>query len=382
MFEVDNELGKFFISGISNHKNDIIDAFASIIGSDYSHIIASTLGMVAPVFVIDKDDIDTMLEYNISEYDRRLLEYYESEFDNPKRLKFGEDENEIFIATYCPFDDEKLMDFLQNPYDRTVSYKNKFRVFYRQKLFSVEEAEYDPENNTMNEMLYDIRYFEEIVEALTYIISNNKIVNTYSLLDVSEEEKDSIEYFYACLYNDLSGMVWNILNSKNITLMDNIEKKNKNKPKQILSDKFYYYFKDVVDLLLFEPKKFMDMVGIENFCEFASLLKNRESDEQIDEVVERMINNRANNISYQIVGMNTPLIEEVYKRILERKKAREEIVKHINQAPYRKVINNRRDIKINNNKLYIENINNFLKMKNSIFYNDLPEINNLGKREV
>ena len=158
---------------------------------------------------------------------------------------------------------------------------------------------------------------------------------------------------------------------------------NKNKDMNLpqfslcINDRFYELFKDILPLFFLEPNKFIDLVGRDNFTEFAEAVVSHSSEEEIFETIDKMAIERESKIKYEVVGINIPLIQEAIKRKTERGKESPKELAHPQDRPI--IIGRtspRKDHNIFNDIEIIDNKNDYIyKNKKDLYYNIQDKIN-------
>lgn len=394
---IDKELESTLSGNLKKHENDIIASFSNILGKEFKDILTSRIKRFVPVFMVREDDINQFLEAEVNPGDKQLLEYFQKKFSDSKIYKYGDNEDEIYIGYHEPvptpldFVKHTGIDYLNvegflmlsnNAYSSIEFINSKLTFFYKHYLFY---PIFDNNGNVFDES-YDGRYIFELLDFVGAGISDGKIKRTYELFKLSSDIPNIEHEITRFITSDITTLICNDLHQKGIFLIDT-ESKILNHPKYqpFIPNKFYEYFLDILALFVYSPNRFIDIVGIDNFTEFAELVVSHAEENNISEAIDKMIQEREQKVKYEIVGVNISLIDEALKKKEQQEKEKIQESELLYQRP----ISVMRSVReqdplsefINNDIEIIENKYKNIKLKKNFLYpNDEYNENNFRKR--
>lgn len=315
---IESEIEKHFKNSIEINQQHIVDEIGKIFGEDIKKIAAERIKNLFVVFEVSKSDVERNLDFDCSEEDRKLLEYFLQQFESNTNKKINNGEK-LYIGKYDKPTAYNVEEFIKSDSTNTIVYTSdgEFISYYKQLLF-------DTINENKDDLIDDLYDFWHVLSLLDFTFADRTkkaIFYPYSYVKLESDNEKLFEDFYYRIMYDLTWVITNNLHSRNIYLMDTKYTSEKF-PYDILSHiprKFYESFGDIISLIFVNPNMFIDIVGRENFTKFAESFLENPLDESLDDLIEEMLLERERKIKYEIVGINIPLIMKTWNETQQKK---------------------------------------------------------------
>ena len=353
----EQRIEKYYLEKIKKYQYEVDDAITTILGESFKKLLDAKKDFFNLVFTASKDG----LEYHIGETpdreEKEIMEFL---------LQKVEEEKKEFtlISTDFPYekDNKGFYEWLKNNKFFSSTYHPKEQVIMGYMKLDVFALERDG-------IYQDIGYINGLLLFLIYEFNNNSWYVPERSFKLNCNIENANETIYKYILNTISIQIVALFRQKNIYILDDIDEYDEEKTQgyNIVNPKFIAAFQDLLPLFLLEPQKFIDIVGSDNFRDFTICTLNRDSELDIDEIINKMLMEREKKATYEIIAINSVLIEKA-KRKLDEKKAKTPPVvgqafgfsSRSDKGKYRDLLNYNLK-KINNELNNKENIDNIYK---------------------
>ncbi len=355
---VEQEIIDYFTRRIEENMEQILKAFRFFLNDELYQKLVDKIDKIVPVFYVDKKGIEKCLESGLSPEEERLLEYFEDKIDaNPQRKINGE---KYVINENL---EQKYSDYINSHEGEFTSCLPSKNIIYYMINICDGGLMYAVDINLIH------CYLDIILRRnADYLLPREDFTDPY--------EKET----YKILKEKLAILIYRKLRDNNTYILDNKEH-SANPNIDEVDQEFFANFSDLINLFLQSPLEFINIVGKDNFNNFAHLyVKNYNSEyiesydthdavdkDEIEEAIEAMAKYRASKMHLEIMYIDIPTIEKMLDQYRQKKESQvnsaDSVSKHLEylaflqrcrgnrRGIYKKDINIIDDIEIIDNKI-------------------------------
>lgn len=353
----EQRIEKYYLEMIKKYHYEVNDAITTILGESFKKLLDAKKDFFNLVFTASKEGLEYHLGKIPDKEEKEIMEFLLE--------KVEEEEKEFtLISTDFPYEKDKkgFYEWLKNNKFFSSTYHPKEQVIMGYMKLDVFDVGRDG-------IYQDIGYITGLLLFLTYEFNNNSWYVPEQSFKLNCNIESANETIYKYILNTISIQIVALLRQKNIYILDDIDEYDEEKTQgyNMVNPKFIAAFQDLLPLFLLEPQKFIDIVGVDNFRDFTICTLNRDSELDIDEIINRMLIEREKKATYEIIAINSTLIEKAKRKLDERKAKTPPVAGHafgfssrLDDSKYRDLLYSDFEI-INNIVNEKENIDNIYK---------------------
>lgn len=346
--DVEREIEKFYNTQIDKYKPTIIEKLCKFFGNKYRPLIEERIKNYKVFYSVKREDLERCLTIDeLDDEERKLIEYFLDKFDYLDKLDTeandinnGTDKNVIndnlCIGKYGEISEKDIKEMLAKDYI-TRTYHSLYTSIQKISVY----------NGAFNN---GIDYIRGLLEFIGYQNNLGKFINPRKTFSLNVEIPDFEYDTYYKILNYISLMILKGLKEQGIhdfltnKYLDDVNYELFDNPPL---NKFMEYFGDLLPTFVFEPNKVIELLGKENFTEFALFIAGEDLEIDIDDVLERMFEERIKHGTYTKTVIEVPFILKTLKsmRAKEEQERLEEskmhsislILKYLEKYGYAKV---------------------------------------------
>ena len=307
------QIEQFYNSQIDKYKEDIIEELCHFFGGDFRELIVDRISKFKVIYCVKKEDLErTLATVELDGLEKKLIDYLLDEIEtNPNTIN-----DLLYIGSYGNDAKYDWQYMLKNDLFSTTQSGLK-KSITRLDLY-----------NVINNIGYS--YINGLIEFIGRSYQCMKPEESFNL-------NSSIENLESRAYELLMGLISLIilkrLKDKNINFLSNkfLDNINYDLLENNTFKKAYDYFGDLLPRFIFNPSEVINLLGQDNFIEFIKYMLKIDMEINIDEVLEKMLEERFKNTVYTRTIIELPFIAKALKnmRAKEEQEKLEESQMHV-----------------------------------------------------
>lgn len=335
---IEKEIEGFYNAQIDKYKPAIIEELCKFFGNKYRPLIEERIKKYKVFYSVKKEDLERCLTIDeLDDEERKLIEYFLDKLDI-ELSDYAEDlrktlekalandalddelrnnieyvlhkletdksifKNDLCIGKYGEINEEDIKDMLKN--------NSNFKTWASLKACIQKIIIYDGSFNN------GLDYIRGLLQFIGYQKNSGKFIDPSQTFKLNVEISDFEFRTYSQILHYISIIILKGLKEQGIH--DFLTNKHLDKIDYELFDnpplnKFMEYFGDLLPTFVFEPNKVIEILEKENFTEFVLFITKEDFDVDIDDVLERMFEERIKHGTYTKTVIEVPFILEALK---------------------------------------------------------------------
>ena len=291
------QIEQFYNSQIDKYKDAIVEELCRLFGKDYRELIIDRISKYKVIYCVKKEDLErTLLTAELDELEKKLIDYLLNEIEiNPNSIN-----DKLYIGSYGDVAKYFWLDMLKNDLSSTTQIDLKSSI--------IQLSLYDLINNI------GYSYINGLIEFIgrsQQCIKPEESFNLNSGIDNLESRA------YELLMSLISLIILKRLKDKNIKFLSNefLDNINYDLLENNTFKKAYDYFGDLLPKFVFNPSEVINLLGRDNFIEFIKYMLKIDMEIDIDDVLEKMLEERLKNVVYTRTIIELPFITKALKNM-------------------------------------------------------------------
>ena len=334
---IEREIERFYNAQIDKYKPAIIEELCKFFGNKYRPFIEERIKNYKVFYSVKREDLERCLTIDeLEDEEKKLIEYFLDKFDYLDKLDNDLHKTLKKALALDALDDElrnQIKDVLHElETDKSVinnnlcigkygeinekDIKDIFKKNLESKSWSSLHAfiqRISVYNGTFNN---GVDYINGLLRFIGYQNNLGKFIDPSKAFNLNVEIPNFEYRTYSEILNYISLMILKGLKEQDIhdfLTNKHLDKINYELFDNPLFNKFMEYFGDLLPTFVFEPNKVIELLGKENFTEFALFIAGEDLEIDIDDVLERMFEERIKHGTYTKTVIEVPFILKTLK---------------------------------------------------------------------
>ena len=297
----------YYNAQIKRYSPIIIEELCHLFGNQYRSMITSKMNNYRVFYCVQKRGLEkSLLVDDVDENEQKLITYF------LKKIYEKSGNQSLYLGQTGQIDQQDIMEMMTKDLDSRTKYSWDHSSFCIQKITLY--------NGSFNNGL---EYLMGLLRFISTHIENKKLIIPSQSFNLNTDYPDLEEKIYYFMLRTVAIMILKQLKEKGIhDFLTNpyLDKVSYDLLEQSPYDTLIDNFGDLLADFLINPNSIIDLLGPSNFTDFALFITQKDLSIDIEDVHERMLEERKKYDDYLFTAINWSHILNMLKELKEKEK--------------------------------------------------------------